>query len=116
MRLPISAVVYRASYRQGDNDEPARQRCLDALLNDVTSLRVAVLVLDTRGPDRDAQDRRTISRAVREGAAPSELVYAHRGSRDEVLLGLPDAIGWADGAGGRYSMLVDTVARRVDLP
>ncbi len=116
VRLPISAVIYRASYRQGDDDEPARQRCLSALLDDVTSMRVAVLVLDTRGPDRDLQDRRAISQAIRAGTAPAELVYAHRGSRDELLLGLPDAVGWADGAGKHYSALIGGIARRVDLP
>lgn len=115
VRLPISAVVYRTAYRQGDNDEPARRRCLEALLNDVTSLKVAVLVLDTRGPDRDAQDRSVISRAVRDGVVPAKLVYAHRGSRDEVLLGLPDAVGWADGAGRHYSMLVEAIVRRADV-
>ena len=38
--------------------------------------------------------------------------YSHRGSRDEPLLGLPDAIGWAVGAGGRFAA---QVAERVTV-
>jgi hypothetical protein len=60
-RLPIFATVYRTGHRHGDDDEPARQRCLTALLNDLDTLRVAMLVLDTRGLTRDAHDRRAIS-------------------------------------------------------
>ena len=115
-RLSIAASVYVTDYRRGDNEEPARQRCLDAMLADMEALQVAIVVLDTRGPARDAEDRRTISRAIREGSAPQGKTFAHRGSRDEFLLGLPDAIGWADGAGGRYSALIDTVTTRVILP
>ena len=34
-RLSISAVVYRSDHRRGTNEEPARKRCLLALLGDV---------------------------------------------------------------------------------
>ena len=66
-------------------------------------MRVVTIILDTRGPDRDEIDRRTIRHSIRDGIAPARLVYEHRGSRDEVLLGLPDAVGWAAGAGGAYA-------------
>jgi hypothetical protein len=79
-------------------------------------MRVVTIILDTRGPDRDAIDRRTISLAIREAVAPARLAYEHRGSRDEALLGLPDAVGWADGVGGVYGELVWPVSRRVDIP
>jgi hypothetical protein len=111
-RLPISASVYITDYRRGDNEEPARQRCLLAMVSDMEALQVTIVVLDTRGPERDLQDRRTISKAVRDGSAPQGLTFAHRGSRDEFLLGLPDAIGWADGAGARYSSLIEAVTTR----
>ena len=32
--------------------------------------------------------------------------YSHRGSSDEPLLALPDAIGWAVGAGGHFAKQV----------
>lgn len=115
-RLSISAFVYVTDYRRGDSEEPARRRCLEAMLSDMGSMQVAIVVLDTRGPARDLEDRRTISKAIREGTAPQGLTFAHRGSRDEFLLGLPDAIGWADGAGGRYSSLIEAVTSRVIVP
>ena len=48
----------------------------------------------------DKVDRRVIGHALEADGA--DMVYRHRGSRDELLLGLPDAIGWAVGAGGRW--------------
>jgi hypothetical protein len=115
-RLAISAVVYRAAYRYGDNDEPARQQCMATLLGELGMLRVALIVFDTRGATRDAHDRRTISHAISVGIAPERLAYNHRGSRDDPLLALPDAIGWAEGAGGHSAQLVHGMTRRVDLP
>lgn len=32
--------------------------------------------------------------------------YSHRGSSDEPLLALPDALGWAVGAGGHFAKQV----------
>ena len=78
-------------------------------------MRVVTIILDTRGPDRDEIDRRTIRHSIRDGIAPARLVYEHRGSRDEVLLGLPDAVGWAAGAGGAYAGIVWPFTRRVDV-
>jgi hypothetical protein len=45
----------------------------------------------------------------------SEVTYSHRGSRDEVLLGLPDAVGWAVGAKGRWWGLVSGFTTVIDL-
>jgi hypothetical protein len=44
---------------------------------------------------------------LRDKLAPFDLDYVHRGSRDEALLSLPDAIGWAWGAGGSWRRLVE---------
>jgi hypothetical protein len=45
----------------------------------------------------------------------SEVTYSHRGSRYEVLLGLPDAVGWAVGAKGRWWGLVSGFTTVIDL-
>jgi hypothetical protein len=100
-RLPITVVVASAPY-SGGNDQVPRDACLRTLLTAFSEHEVGVLVLDTRQYARDLQDRRTIADAIRTGEAPSNLHYEHRGSSDEVLLSIPDAIGWAVGAGAPW--------------
>lgn len=93
---PELLVVIAKAY--GD-DEVARQTCLRALIAELARRNVAVLVLDTRG-ERDSHDNVTITAVLR--AAEADLHFSHRGSRDEPLLGLPDAFGWCYGAGDRW--------------
>jgi hypothetical protein len=100
----MSAVVYEAQHLRGD-DQPARDRCLRALVEDLGERPVAVLIMDTRGPARDRLDRSTLARAL----GGRELHYSHRGSRDEPLLALPDAVGWAVGAGAPYREIIMAV-------
>lgn len=105
-RLPIRATVYEAPFPKRTDDQIARDRCLRALVSDLTDDPIRMLVLDTRGPDRDARDRRTLVAAL--GPA-SDLQYTHRGSRDEPLISLPDAIGWAVGASAEHRQRVAPV-------
>jgi hypothetical protein len=72
-----------------------------------------MLVLDSRGPDRDRRDRRCIARTLRHIEQPDSLQYTHRGSRDEPLLCLPDAIGWAVGAEGLWKGLAEPVVDEI---
>lgn len=105
-RLPTRLVVVTAEYR-GGNDQVARGACLSAMVEALGPLGVRVLVLDTRDLERDRWDRQVIAQLVRKGQAPPDLVYEHRGSRDELLLGLPDAFAWAYGAGGKWRRQVE---------
>jgi hypothetical protein len=105
------AHVVVASYRGGD-DQSAREACLAAILARSQRCGAAVLVLDTRGPHRDALDRRFIASTLRASAGPS-VQYTHRGSRSEPLLSLPDAIGWAVGAGGMWRRLIEPIVSEV---
>lgn len=102
-KLPIEAVSIIGPYPVRSSEEIARNLCIAALVL-LSSGRVSNLTFDTRGPDRDKADRIAIRRALVK--ADEELTYEHRGSRDEVLLGLPDCIGWAVGAGGAWPALV----------
>lgn len=103
----VEAHIALAPYEGGDDQAP-RDRCLALLLATCRRLGVVRLTLDTRLPDRDRLDRRTIAAVVR-GLAPFDLDYHHRGSRDEPLLSLPDAIGWAWGAGHAWRRMVEPV-------
>jgi len=110
--LDVPARVAVTAHAGGD-DKPARDRCLRALLAGFAELKVQVVLLDTRDEHRNTEDRRVIARAVREGAAP-ELQYDHRRSRSEPLLSLPDAFGWAHGAGGTWRTLVASVVTVIE--
>lgn len=107
----IDAHIAVAAYHGGDDQAP-RDRCLSALVTTCCRLGVVRLTLDTRLPDRDRLDRRTIAAVLRD-LAPFELAYVHCGSRDESLLSLPDAIGWAWGAGGEWRRLVQPLVGSV---
>lgn len=98
----------------GGNDQPARERCLRSLLRAFVDLHVGVVVLDTRGEGRDRLDRRFIAAAIAASAAPTGLHYSHRGSASESLLSLPDAYGWAWGAGGQWKKRIETVVTVID--
>ena len=111
--LPIEAVTLVAPYPARSNEQIARDRCLGALV-DLTVSRASELVLDTRGTDRDKADRLAIRRALKR-RPDVDLAYSHRGSRDELLLSLPDAIGWAVGAGRRWLELIAAVVTVVDI-
>lgn len=73
-------------------------------MTDVVNGDVAVLVLDSRGSERDRRDRRALGRAL--GEHGERITYVHRGSRDEPLLALPDGIGWAHGAGRDWRRII----------
>ncbi len=106
LEIPTSVVV--VEHLRGD-DHPARERCLQALLPVFDQRRVRMVVLDSRGESRDHLDRSFLAGAQRTGRAHAELVYAHRGSRNEPLLWLPDAFAWAYGAGGTWRPMVADV-------
>jgi hypothetical protein len=108
---PLARVV--VAHYPGGPDEPAREACLAAIVQRSEEWRIGMLVLDSRGPVRDRVDRQCIAQAVRNGSLRRELHYAHRGSRDEPLLCLPDAIGWAVGASGAWKQLVQAAVAEV---
>ena len=105
-RLPTRVAIATATY-EGGSDQAARIACLASLVEGLGAFGIRVLVLDTRDPERDRWDRRVIAELIREERVPGDLVYEHRGSRDEILLALPDAIGWAYGAGGHWRRQVE---------
>jgi hypothetical protein len=111
--LPIEAVTIVGPYPVRSSEEAARNVCIAALVSLAVG-RVSSLTLDTRGADRDKADRLAIRRTL-SSIGDLELLYGHRGSRDEVLLGLPDCIGWAVGGGGRWLSLVAGFTKVIDV-
>lgn len=105
--MPV--VVTVSDYSRGD-DQPAREACLRVLLATLAHQSVSHLVLDTRQEPRDVLDRRVITRAIAAGSAPPNLSYDHCGSRGKSLLSLPDAFGWAWGAGGSWRKMIAPTA------
>jgi len=114
-RLPLTALVFETPYDGRGDDQAARDRCLSALVDSLGSLEVTVLVLDTRGHERDRRDRARLGPDLATAGLDDRVTHSHRGSRDELLIALPDAIGWAAGASRPWPDLVRSVCeiRRV---
>jgi hypothetical protein len=113
-RLAVEAQVAVAEYL-GGNDQTARELCLSALSEKFSLRGVKAVVLDSRGPDRDRIDRRLFAHLEKRGLVDPMFTYTHRSSRDEILLGLPDAIGWAYGAGGQWRQQVEPLVELVTI-
>lgn len=59
-------------------------------------------------------DRRVL-RGVMRASGRDLPTYSHRGSSDEPLLALPDALGWAVGAGGHFAKQVAASVHEIFL-
>ena len=113
VELPISSTTFASPYRRGTNEEPARASCLRAAIGSLDR-SVVVLVFDSRGTHRDRLDRHVLRQALVAAERVDSLNYSHRGSRDELLLTLPDVLGWAIGAGGEWRRRAAMVATVVE--
>ena len=112
--LPVTATTFMTPHELRSDDQISRDRCLRALAAYASGAGLGVLVLDTRGTDRDRRDGRTLRAArVSERRQQHDFVFSHRGSRDEPLLSLPDGIGWAVGAGRPWRDLVAGIVAEV---
>ena len=93
--LPVRTRLYTSVQK-----EPvARHWAVEALLVDMCALGGQRLVIECREASQDERERRLIAAAVQRGAAPADLSYSHLRARDEPLLWVADAVGWAYGAG-----------------
>lgn len=106
--LPVQAFVVVCHRTHGVTEFGAREACLRVILREVQMQRVDRLVLESRQDDRE--DSRFISRS-RDPLRP--LVFEHRPSNRESLLGLADGVTWAVGAGGVWQSLVAPIMQRV---
>lgn len=106
VELPITELVLETPYDGRSNDQLPRDRCLSALATCLPEWGISVLVLDTRGQERDRRDRARLGTDLTAGRLEDRVTYSHRGSRDELLIALPDAIGWAIGAARPWPDLV----------
>ena len=111
--LPISATTFLAPYDRRSDDQIARNICLEALGSGLTR-DARVVVVDSRGAHRDRLDRLVFREALR-AVGRDDVAYSHRGSRDELLLALPDALGWAIGARRPWRQMVSEVVAEVRL-
>ena len=109
----IGGQIVVAQYSGGD-DQPARDECLEALVTVLVELRVKMMILDGRRPEQNALDRQALARALEAVPSAARPQYAHRGSKSEPLLSLPDAYGWAWGAGGAWRKMVAPVITVVE--
>jgi hypothetical protein len=111
--LPIGATTFLAPFDRRSDDQVARDACLEALVRRLSG-EARVIVIDSRGAHRDRLDR-LVLRDVLRAVGRDDVAYSHRGSRDELLLALPDALGWAIGARRPWSQMVAEIVSEVRL-
>ncbi len=99
-RLPVAGILVAAD-RHRERD--ARDVTLERLVPHLLGLGVTRLVIESCGEDR--ADRQVLRRLV--GPHPA-VAYGHAG-KSELMLALPDILGWAHGRGGRYAAAVRPV-------
>lgn len=116
VELPVSALVLETPYDGRHNDQIPRDRCLSALVACLQEWSIAVLVIDTRGHERDRRDRTRLGIDLAATGLEDRLTYSHRGSRDELLIALPDAIGWAIGGPRPWPNLVRSMCDVRSVP
>jgi hypothetical protein len=105
-RWPVEVTVYTRAYQR--EPEPARQVCLERLVADLIARRAGRLVLDSRA-EQDRHDERTIRRVLRGRSGAGRLTWEHSDSTGELLLALPDLVGWCYGAGGEWRRRIDPI-------
>ncbi len=99
-------------HSKNKNSVLARERCLRALVGDLTEVKCQRLVIESR-ESRDRHDRKTIYDAVRSEAALEPITYEHMKPYEEPLLWPADGIVWAYGAGGDWARRVKPLIEKV---
>lgn len=106
---PTRTWLYQA---KGPTPE-ARHACMETMLDDLCTVKTRRLVLEAQEPRQEQRDRATIYQAVRNGLAPTDLVYDHVRPWEDPMLWLIDGILWAHGAGSDWRRRVGPLVERV---
>jgi len=95
-------VVVVSAEHHGIGQEVARQRCLATLLEHVDQQKITRVVADSRlaivGRDPQARNKYDLATLValrRQQTVSRHLTLTHESGKNEQLLWLPDAVGWA---------------------
>lgn len=86
---------------RGAKERAARDRCLNALIDDLVAASADLLILERDAPI-ERNDRRTIHNALLRHDR-YELTYRHAEPTEYALLWISDAIAWCCNAGGDWS-------------
>lgn len=113
----VSGRVRTRVYCGRGEPDTTRQQLLSMLVVDLMALDVRRMVFDSRGPDRDQADRRTVHSTLTCAGVDLDLVtYEHLRSHEEPALWVPDAVAWCYGAGGEWRRRVEPVVEKtIDL-
>lgn len=87
----IPAVVVVASPMDGRRTERARRKCLEALLSGLEERGVDMLVLESRGAERDANDRRFLA-GIRGAGLARRIRLEHRPGESDPRLWAADQV------------------------
>ena len=90
-----ASFAYRVSPAPSRHNESARQRCLNAFIEDLPAIRASEVVIESRQALNDHRDRRVFQDAHLAGRLASRVHYGHQAPGAEPLLWLADALAGA---------------------
>lgn len=90
----VQATIYDAA-RRFSTDLAARKACLEALVEDLTTLEGNARILIERDDSLVHSDRRHLYELVRAAGAAERLGYEHGKAHEEMLLSVPDIVAWS---------------------
>ncbi|MBO3750197.1 hypothetical protein J5X84_29285 [Streptosporangiaceae bacterium NEAU-GS5] len=112
--LPISGVVVVLFYDGATRTERARRRCFERLLVELEQAGVETVVVESRSPTMDLQDRRLLTALRRSRTIHKDTHVSWQQSFDEPILWAADAVAsattwWLDGDRRYFDLLADQV-------
>jgi len=107
----IEATIYDAGKR-GPNERARRERCLEALVEDVSRHDQAQITFD-RDESLVSWDRQRMIEFTRAVGAKQRLTHVHTTRQAELLLAIPDAVAWCWARGGHWRRRVGPIVREL---
>ncbi|WP_421083702.1 hypothetical protein [Rothia nasimurium] len=107
--LNINVVIYRATTSSPRRSQvEARADVLRAFLSDSLNTSVRNVCLES-DETMDARDRQVIAQFLHRHNAVHEIRYQHLPAKSEILLCIPDAVGWAWNRGGEWKKMITPI-------
>lgn len=112
-KLNIHITIYRAPTSAPKRHQiDARADALRQLIDDALAAGTRNLCLESDAT-MDARDRQVIAQHLRNKRANDALNYSHLPAKSELLLSIPDAVGWAWNRGGDWKRMVEPLVTEV---
>lgn len=107
--LGVRVDIFKVETGKGKRTQvEARADVLKCLVRQMLDEKATYLCLET-DETMDRRDRQVIAQYLREQRQADAIQYRHMPAKSEILLCIPDAVGWAWGRGGLWKKKVQSI-------